>query len=135
MINLNTIKKYISTDKISFLIDFDKTINIDKSGKTHYFSIFQMNLDLINNFILNLQKDKIYLIQPMISINRRIDDPYLTLSRQFLITNESNCFIVHDFIFEKLEKAENDFNFNLCNYFLILKYKTVYLDNRIFSKN
>jgi len=35
MTNLNYIKRYISTNDISFLIDFDKTINIDKSGKAY----------------------------------------------------------------------------------------------------
>lgn len=70
----------------------------------------------------------------MISINRRYNDPYLTLSRQFLTTNESNPILISDYILEQFEKAKEDFEFHNDNYFLILKYKPVYLDNRIFSK-
>jgi len=70
----------------------------------------------------------------LISINRRYNDPYLTLSRQFLITNESNPILISDYLLEQLKKAEDDFDFQLDKYFLILKYKPVSLDIRIFSK-
>jgi hypothetical protein len=134
MINLNTIKKNISTGNISFLIDVDRSINIDKSGKNYHFTIFQVNIDLITNFIINLEDDKIYLIIPLISINRRYNDPYLTLSRQFLISNKSDPNLISDYILEQIDKTENDFEFKLDKFFLILKYKPVYLDYRIFSK-
>lgn len=43
---------YISTNNISFLIDFEKRIDIDKSDKAYYLKIFRVDLDLIANFIL-----------------------------------------------------------------------------------
>lgn len=46
---LETIKKYLSTNDISFLVDFDKTIDIDKSSKAYYFKIFTIELNEISN--------------------------------------------------------------------------------------
>jgi hypothetical protein len=113
MTNLNNLNKYISTNNISFLIDFDKTINIDKSGKAYYFKSSNIDLDNINNFIINLEEGGIYLINPLISINCIINDPYLTLSRQFLVTSNSNTQLIHSYLNKQLEIAQNSFGFEL----------------------
>jgi hypothetical protein len=131
MINIQTIKRYLSTNDISFLIDFDKTIDIDKSNKTKYFRIFNFDLDGITNFISNLDDDEIYLINPIISINCRYSDPYLSLSRPFLISNNSNSMLITNYLCEQLEKSVIDYNFPEKDNFLIFKYKTVYLNNKI----
>lgn len=132
MINLNTIKRYLSTNDISFLIDFDKTINIDKSSKAYYHKIFTIDLELIAKFIEELNENEIYLINPLISIYCRYNDPYLALSRQFLVSNQSNPILITNFLINRLGIARNDFESNLCDYFLIFKYKKVELDYRIF---
>jgi len=116
MIDLKTIKKHITTDKISFLIDFDKTINIDKSGKAYYYRTFNIEQIGITNFISNLKDEEIYLVNPLISINCRIDNPYLTLSRQFLVSNESKPALITKFLSTKLIHAEDDFGFDSENY-------------------
>jgi len=132
MINLNYIKRYISTNDISFLIDFDKTINIDKSGKIYYARMFRIELELITKFINDLDQDEIYLINPMISINCRYNEPYLTLSRQFLVSDKSNPVLIANYLISQFCIAKEDFDFQTNNYFLIFKYKKVKLDYRIF---
>jgi hypothetical protein len=130
---MNKIKQYLSVNDISFLIDFDKTINIDKRGKAYYFKSFRVDLDALTNFISNLQDNQVYLINPFISINCRHNDPYLTMSRQFLITNNSNIMLINNYLINQLAIAKEDFDYHDDYYFLIFKYKTVELDYRIFN--
>ena len=47
LLDVDIVKKYISINKISFLIDFDKTINIDKKGKSYYHKMFNIQLNEI----------------------------------------------------------------------------------------
>lgn len=127
----NNITKYITTEYISFLMDIDKHINIDKIGKYSYHKIDNGEIDRIKDFILSLDNNEIYILMPFISINCKIGDPYLTLSKQFLVTNQSNYVLIHDFLSKNLNIAIEDFNMNLLdNYFLIFKYKKVKLEYR-----
>ena len=134
MIPLDTIKRNVSTNNITFLIDFDKTINIDKSGKAYYYRTFNIEILGITNFIKNLKDDAVYLVNPLISINCSLDSPYLTLSRQFLVSNKSKPTLITDFLNNKLNHAEEEFLFETENYWLIFKYKSVQLDKRIIGK-
>ena len=133
-INMNQIKKYISTNDISFLADFDKTIEINKNGKSAYFKMYKFNFNLIEQFINNLDSDKIYMLNPFITINCKYQDPVLNLSRPFLITNNSNSKFIHDYLFTQYETAWNDFEMNMeQSYYLIFYYKSVELDKRIWE--
>jgi hypothetical protein len=90
---------------------------------------------LIKDFILKLEDDSIYTILPFISINCKLNDPYVNLSRQFLVTKKSNYNLIHNFLVTQLETFKSDFNIDdLDNYYLIFKYKKVELDNRILKK-
>jgi len=134
MIDLKIIKKYLSSKSITFLVDFDKTINIDKSGRYYYHKIFMGSSDGITNFLHNLKDDEIYLVNPLISIKCRYDAPFLTLSRQFLVSNESKPALIHQFIGSKFNQAANDFEFDVDNFFLVFKYKSVKLEYRKFGE-
>lgn len=125
--NNTNLNKYISTDCITFLIDIDKVINIEKNGKYYYDKSFKIELENINNFLNNLEDDEVYLINPLISINCKYNDPYLTLSRQFLVTNQSKPKLITNFIINMFNKAKKEFNFDVDNFYLLLKYKKVYL--------
>jgi hypothetical protein len=58
-----------------------------------------------------------------------MNDPYLTLSRQFLVTSNSNTQLIHSYLNKQLEIAQNSFGFELVwdNFFLVFKYKKVEL--------
>lgn len=130
--NLENIKHNLSTTQITFLVDINKSIDIDKSEKFSYFRINAINLAQITSFIINIRKDDIILIQPLISVNLRITDPYLTLSRFFLVTNMSNPGIVYNFLYDQIKSAEDDFNIDLeeVPYFSIFKWKRVYFSDK-----
>lgn len=122
----------ISTNNITFLDDIDKSIKIDKTNKSYYFKIFILSTEGIYMFFNNLEHNGVYLVNPFISINDLNSDPYLTLSKHFLVTRLSNPYLISNYLNNQLVKAENDFGFDLIiennNYFLILKYKLVKLD-------
>jgi hypothetical protein len=71
---------------------------------------------------------------PFISINCRLNDPFLTLSRQFLISNQSNYVTIINYLNSQLQIALRDFGIDLnhSEFYLILKYKKVQFQNRKF---
>jgi hypothetical protein len=85
-------------------------------------------------FVNNLKDDEIYLVNPLISINCRYNEPYLTLSRQFLVSNDSNSALIKTYLTNKINQAEEDFEFDLDNFFLIFKYKSVKLKYSTFGE-
>src|ERR1700746_4106452 len=107
----------ISTDNISFLCDIDNSIKINKYGQYKYFNIFRNDSDSIINFISNLDDNKIYMIIPLISINKRIDDPYIILSRQILITKNSSTTTIFNFIDDKIVKMKELYNIEELQYY------------------
>jgi hypothetical protein len=94
--------------------------------------MFRIELELITKFIDELNVNEIYLVNPMISISCRYNEPYLTLSRQFLISNQSNPILITNSLINQFCIAKEDFDFQTNNYFIIFKYKIVKLDKRIF---
>jgi hypothetical protein len=62
----------------------------------------------------------------------RANDPYIVLSKQILISNNSSSKVIQDYLDYKLNHAIQDFglmNLDGSNYFqLIFKYKKVTLD-------
>lgn len=132
--NLEQMKKYITTNDISFLANIDRVIDVNKNGKTMYFKMFRISHYDIQNFILSLDTHKIYMANPFITINCKYDDPIIALSRPFLITNESNPKIIYDHLITQFEKANNDFNMDMgYEYFMMFSYKSVDLDKRIWE--
>jgi hypothetical protein len=123
----NIIRKHFE-NKITLLKDVSKNIIIYKKGEYKYFQIPLIQFEGIENFLLNLDNDKIYILIPFISPHGNINDPILVLSKQLLITKNSNPRIVLEFLADQLDKAIIDFGFSELNkYYLVFKYKAVTL--------
>ena len=94
----------ISVKEITLLKELDNRIKFNKFGKYHY-----KNLDLhysnIWRFLNNLDSSKIYVIIPLISRNSRPDQPYIVLSQQFLVSNNSNAIIIAKYITSKFDEV------------------------------
>lgn len=52
----------------------------------------------ISFFIRRRSKFKFFIKIPFITINYRLNDPFLTLSRQFLVSNNSNYNLIHQYL-------------------------------------
>ena len=68
--------------------------------------MFRNDLESIKNFISNLDKNKIYIFIPLMSIDKNINDPYFILSRQIMVTKHSNPLIICAFILNRLNKTD-----------------------------
>ena len=123
--------KNYSQDKISFCDKLNSDIYIDKTWKSYYFRFFKIELDEISNFIRNLKDHEVYMIKPIISVNCRPLEPHVNLSKDFLITNESNPILITNFIIDQFDTFENDFDTEIDKYFLIIKYKLVTLNYKL----
>jgi hypothetical protein len=60
---------------------------------------------ICNSFLSELDFKKIYTVIPFISINNRPDQPYIILSQQFLVTDQSNRLLITNMINENINKA------------------------------
>jgi predicted metallo-beta-lactamase superfamily hydrolase len=120
--------KLISADRITLLKDINRAINIDKSDRSRYFMIPNFEIKLIKEFILTLDEESLYSIIPIISISARTSDPYITLGNTILVSSYSNYVIVNDYLLDRFKMANNQFNTNFENYYLLFKYKKVLID-------
>jgi hypothetical protein len=127
----NNLIKIVSTVDIDNLNSIDNRININKTGKYNHFQMFKININIINNFILNLNDDKLYVLIPLISITNRIDRPYTTLSRKILISKFSNHKLITEFFNNKLMEFHEDIEVDEgeLDFYLIFKYKSITLEN------
>jgi|ERR1700744_3434875 len=128
-IDLNLLKS-TSNVKIDLMKNVSKHIKFNKNGKFKYHYIPFANYDLLENFILNLDQNSLYITIPMLSREGKSDNPYLVLSKQFLLSQYSSPEIINKFIMEQLDIALFDFNFELefdKFFYLILKYKKIEL--------
>jgi hypothetical protein len=120
------LKKYISINNITFLNNFDKSIDININGKSMFIKMSEITPENIENFILSLDFKHIYVVNPFISIKCKYDDPIIGLSRGFLISNCSNSELIYKYIHNQYKKAINDFQMEKeIKCFVMLNYKKV----------
>jgi hypothetical protein len=129
---LSQLLHLISTKEITLLKELDKLIHINKQGKFNYKNIPSFQLIHILNFINRLDDHSIYTIIPMVSMFDKDDDPYIVISKQLLVSKYSSSQLIHDYLYDRLELAIQDFgitNLDQGNHFyLVFKYKKITLD-------
>lgn len=117
--------KNLTQQTITFLSDIDKKFSIDKSEKYYYLNMYNYDVNHITRFINNIGENDIYLIFPFISTTKDLNDPYLRLSNQFLVNDQSNPILISKY----LEYRWVNSDFNNCEgsqAFLYFKFKKVY---------
>lgn len=127
---MNINNNYTNT-RIDFLYLIDKSISIEKSGKTHYFKIYEWKVSSIQYFLSFIRDNEVYTVFPFISTSGLIKDPYLRLSEPFLVTNKSNQDLINNFLndqwFDSAFTVEDETRFNL--YF---KFQRVTISSKTF---
>jgi hypothetical protein len=98
----NKLLDIITTKEITYLKDLDNRIKLNKYGKFHYHKIYEYNIELVYNFIKELHSNRIYTLIPFISANNKPDEPYIILSQQILITDNTNVLLFRDFLNNKI---------------------------------
>jgi hypothetical protein len=126
--NINLFKN-ISREKITFLKDIDKSLNVYLNGEFKYFKIPLMDSKGIYDFIDEIDGDKLYLVIPFITHSCKLDDPFIILSRQILISRYSSEITIRNYLDYQLNKSIIDFGMSgLDKFYLIFKYKKVKLE-------
>jgi len=127
--NLKDLKANLCTKQIDFISNIPREIIIDKRGRAFYFRMFGLEMNRIGNFIYGIPEDDILLIIPFISVSNSIKDPYIALSSQFLISNQSDPILIYKFISEQLDIAYRDYQIDEKNlaFSLYFKHKKVNL--------
>lgn len=118
----------ISTKEISFLWNIDKRIELNKTGIFSYHSFF-LGSSNIWGFLQGLEDDKVYAIIPLLSKNRRADQPHIVLSQTFLITRKSNYRLITTYITNKINDTFDLYDMDVDdNLSVTFKYKEVTFD-------
>jgi hypothetical protein len=130
----NNIIKNFSTKQIDFISNIPREILIDKKGRSLYFRMFGLEINKISNFIYNIRDDDVLLIIPFITVSNNIKDPYISLSSQFLICNNSDPILIYRFLVEQLNTAYDDYKMDYKNvkFNLYFKHKIVEISHREF---
>jgi hypothetical protein len=86
-----------------------------------------LEINQISNFIYNIPSGEVFLITPFISISNTIKDPYICLSSQFLVCNNSDPILIYKFIGDQLNTAYEDYkiDYKSIEYSLYFKYKKI----------
>lgn len=111
--------------KIDFISNIPTEILIDKKDRALYFKMFGLEINKISNFICNIKDRKVLLIIPFITISNTIKDPYICLSSQFLLCNNSDPILIYRFLSEQLNTAFEHYKMDSENlgYHLYFKHK------------
>jgi hypothetical protein len=96
--------------------------------------MFGLEINKISNFIYNIKEDDVLLIIPFITVSNTIKDPYISLSSQFLICNNSDPILIYRFLVEQLNVAYEHYliDYKNLNINLYFKHKTVKISHREF---
>lgn len=126
---MNKLFELISKTEITYLKDLDQRITINKYGKFSYYKNQEFrNQSKIFNFLSELEDNTVYTVIPMISCNDNSDEPYIVLSKQLLVSNQSDHLVIWKYINNKIIDTTHLYNINELNGILVLKYKKVKVD-------
>ena len=119
----------ITTKDISFLWNLDKRIRVNAEGIYNFDTFVELHFYDIRRFVHKLEDDKIYVVIPILSKNNTPTEPFIVLSQQFLVTNNSNSSLIAKYLTDKIDKCCDLYDIDFDNSFKItLKYKEVKLD-------
>jgi hypothetical protein len=81
----------------------------------------------IAEFLYYLDNNEMYIVIPLITVSRKMDDPHLILSRQFFVANNSNPIMIQNYLGEQMSKASDQFNMNLDDYTSFFKFRKIHV--------
>lgn len=121
--NLSILKQNLSRKTVDFLSNIPSEIFIDKKGRALYFRMPGLDINSISNFIYNIEKDDVILINPFLTANNNIKDPYICISRQFLLCHYSDPILIYSFLLNQIETCISQYNIESKELYLNLYFK------------
>jgi hypothetical protein len=117
----------LTVNKITFMKDLNDFFEISPKSKYKYFNLFRFEIKEISDFLYYLEDENIYIVIPMITVSKSLDDPVFILSRQFFVSNNSNSVIIQNYLSKQLEIAREQFNMDLQEHNMFFKYRKVFV--------
>jgi hypothetical protein len=81
--------------------DLNDFFSVSPRGKYKYFSTYSYDVQHLVDFLQLLDEDTIYIVIPFISKEGRLNDPFLILSRQILVTKSSSIDVIRTYLFNQ----------------------------------
>ena len=76
-----------------------------------------------------MKPNKIYILIPLLSKNNRPDQPYIVLSQQILVANNSNAMLIAKYLEDKINETKDLYGINdPDNLNLIFKFKEINIE-------
>src|SRR5882757_1124112 len=122
-----------SKDNITFLTEQVTNKKLFKIGYYHFFKIPQLELGILRDFFQLLDFNKAYIVLPILATQEFTGEgPILSLSRQILVTRDSNPITIINFLFKQIEVACMNYGINdLVNYTVVFKFRPITLNDEI----
>src|ERR1700744_518280 len=118
-----------SKDNITFLSEQVKNKKLFKIGYYHFFKIPNLELNKLKDFFQILDFNKAYIVLPILATDKTTGEgPILSLSRQILVTRDSDPSIISNFLFNQIEIACMNYGIdNLGDYTVVFKFRPISL--------
>nr|YP_009498202.1 hypothetical protein [Lactarius deliciosus]AWX52988.1 hypothetical protein [Lactarius deliciosus] len=122
-----------SQTNITFLTEQVANKKLFKIGYYHFFKIPNLELGILKDFLQILDFNKAYIVLPILaSEDSTGDGPILSLSKQILVTRESNPVTISNFLFSQMEIASMNYGIsNLEKFIVIFKFRPISLKDEI----
>ena len=124
-----------SKEKITFLTDQVNNKKLFTIGHYHFFKIPQLDLITLKDFLQILEYNKAFIILPILATEESKTTgggPILSLSKQILVTRDSDPITIRNFLLRQIDIACMDYGISdLGNYTVVLKFRPIGLKEEI----
>src|ERR1700744_50285 len=122
-----------SKDNITFLSEQVNNKKLFKIGYYHFFKIPNLELNILKDFFQILDFNKAYIVLPILATEETTGEgPILSLSKQILVTRDSDPTTISNFLFNQIEIACMNYGIdNLGNYTVVLKFRPIVFKDEV----
>lgn len=122
-----------SNQNVTFLSEQVKNKKLFQIGYYHYFKIPNLKLEGLKDFLQLLDFNKAYIVLPILSNDEvKGDGPILSLSKQILVTRDSDPLTISDFLLKQIEMACMNYGINnLGDYIIVFKFRPITLKDEV----
>jgi hypothetical protein len=122
-----------SKTNVTFLTEQVNNKKLFKIGYYHFFKIPQLELGILKDFLQILDFNKAYVVLPILATpEARGDGPILSLSKQILVTRDSNPITISNFLLSQIELACMNYGIDSLDKFtVVLKFRPIALKEEI----
>src|SRR5579859_2389009 len=102
----------------------------------HFFKIPNLELGILKYFLQILDFNKAYIVLPILATSETTGSgPILSLSKQILVTRDSNPLMIRNFLLTQIEMACSNYGIaDLGNYTVVFKFRPIALKEEIVCK-